>query len=43
LKRADARRLKVSALDFNGQHARPAGTAQEIKLEPHTLYYVIEP
>jgi len=43
LKRADARRLKVTALDFNGQPRGTAGTAHEIKLQPATLYYVIEP
>jgi hypothetical protein len=42
-KRPDARRLKVTALDFNGQPDGTAGTAQEIKLQPSTLYYVIEP
>ena len=42
-KRADAGRLKVTALDFNGHPAGSAGKAQEIKLQPTTLYYVIEP
>lgn len=42
-KRADAGRLKVTALDFNGHPVGSAGTAQEIKLQPATLYYVIEP
>jgi len=47
-KRADAGRMKVAALDFNGKPAKPAsakptGTAQEIKLQPATLYYVVEP
>lgn len=42
-KRADAGRLKVTALDFNGKPAGPAGTAREFKLQPTTLYYVIEP
>ena len=42
-KRADAARLKVTALDFNGQPAGAVGTANEIKLQPSTLYYVIEP
>jgi hypothetical protein len=30
-KRADAAQLKVTALDFNGYPAGPAGTANEIK------------
>ncbi|HEY3968160.1 MAG TPA: hypothetical protein VGM05_26595 [Planctomycetaceae bacterium] len=42
-KRADASRLKVTALDFNGRPAGPAGNAQGINLRPQTLYYVIEP
>lgn len=41
LKRADATQLKVTALDFNGYPAGPAGTAQEIKLQPTTVYYLI--
>lgn len=40
-KRADAAQLKVTALDFNGYPAGPAGTAQEIVLHPATLYYLI--
>ena len=40
-KRADAAQLKVTALDFNGYPVRPAGTAQEIKLQPATIYYLI--
>ena len=40
-KRADAAQLKVTALDFNGYAAGPAGTAQQIKLQPRTLYYLI--
>ena len=42
-KRADAAQLKVTALDFNGQPAGAAGTAQEIKLDPKTLYYLVAP
>ena len=42
-KRADANRLKVTALDFNGQPVGAAGTADAIKLQPRTLYYMIEP
>jgi hypothetical protein len=40
-KRADAGQLKVTALDFNGYPVCPAGTAQEIKLQPTTIYYFI--
>ena len=42
-KRADAAQLKVTALDFNGYPAGPAGTAAEIKLQPTTIYYLIAP
>jgi len=42
-KRPDAGKLKVTALDFIGRAVGPAGTAQEIKLQASTLYYVIEP
>lgn len=42
-KRSDAGRLKVTALDFNGQPTGTAGTANEIKLRPETLYYLVEP
>ena len=38
-KRADAAQLKVTALDFNGYPGGPAGTAEEIKLQPTTMYY----
>jgi hypothetical protein len=41
-KRSDAARLKVTALDPNGEPARPAGTADNIRLAPTTLYYLIE-
>jgi hypothetical protein len=40
-KRPDAAQLKVTALDFNGYPAGPAGTAEEITLQPATLYYLI--
>lgn len=40
-KRADAAQLKVTALDFNGYPAGSAGTAQEIKLQHTTIYYLI--
>ena len=42
-KRNDAAQLKVSALDFNGYPTGPIGTAQEFKLQPATLYYLIAP
>ncbi|MDF3057768.1 MAG: hypothetical protein K0R17_1983 [Rariglobus sp.] len=41
-KRADAARLKVTALDFNGYPAGAAGTAEEFKLKPGVVYYLIE-
>jgi hypothetical protein len=40
-KRADAAQLKVTALDFNGYPTGPAGTGEELKLQPTTTYYVI--
>ena len=40
-KRADATQLKVTALDFNGYAVGPAVPAQEIKLQPTTIYYLI--
>ncbi|MBI5385272.1 MAG: hypothetical protein HZA90_11380 [Verrucomicrobia bacterium] len=40
-KRADAAQLKATALDFNGYPTGPAGTAQEIKLQPTTMYYLL--
>jgi len=40
-KRADAEQLKVTALDFNGYPAGPAGTGKELKLQPTTMYYLI--
>jgi len=41
LKRSDATRLDVTALDFNGYPAGKAGTADNISLKPNVLYYVI--
>jgi hypothetical protein len=41
-KRPDASRLKVTALDPNGDPTQAVGTADEIKLSPTTLYYLIE-
>jgi hypothetical protein len=43
LKRPDAARLKVTALNFNGYPAKDAGTAAEIKLLPDVVYYLIAP
>ena len=43
LKRPDAARLKVTALDFNGYPVKGVGTAAEIKLRGATVYYVIAP
>jgi hypothetical protein len=40
-KRADAGRLKVTALDFNGYPARSLRTCDKITLEPTTMYYLI--
>jgi hypothetical protein len=42
-KRNDAAQLKVTPLDFNGYPTGPIGTAQEFKLQPATLYYLIAP
>jgi hypothetical protein len=42
-KRADAARLKVTALDENGEPVKPAGTADAIALAPTVLYYLIGP
>ncbi|HZR16158.1 MAG TPA: hypothetical protein VFE51_02420 [Verrucomicrobiae bacterium] len=42
-KRADAGHLKVIALDFNGYPESMAGNAQELKLQPTTLYYLVSP
>ena len=41
-KRPDAEQMKVTALDFNGYDAGTVGNAREIKLQPRTLYYLIE-
>ncbi|MFA6287007.1 MAG: hypothetical protein WC661_06430 [Opitutaceae bacterium] len=43
LKRPDAARLKVTALDFNGYPVGEAGTAAELKLLPGAAYYLISP
>jgi len=41
--RTDAARLKVTALDANGEPVKELGNASEIKLAPTTLYYLIQP
>ncbi len=41
--RADASRLTASALDPNGEPARRVGTANEIRLAPDVVYYLITP
>jgi hypothetical protein len=43
LKRPDAGRLKVVALDPNGDFVRSMGGASEIRLDPKTVYYLITP
>ena len=40
-KRADAAQLKVTALDFNGYPRGACGSAQQLKLQPATLYYLV--
>lgn len=40
-KRPDAAQLKVTALDFNGYPVADAGSADALKLQPTTLYYLI--
>ncbi len=41
LHRADAARLRVTALDHSGYPAKPVGTADRIQLQPQVLYYLI--
>ena len=43
LRRPDAAKLKVTALDFNGYPVRKVGPAARITLLENTLYYLIEP
>lgn len=43
LKRPDADRLKVTALDLNGRPVRQLGTARQLNLQPDTPYYIIAP
>jgi hypothetical protein len=40
--RSDAAWLKVTPLDFNGRPTLAADSAKEIKLQPSTVYYLIE-
>ena len=40
--RPDANSLRVTALDLNGYPAVSAGTADDIKLQPETIYYLID-
>jgi hypothetical protein len=40
-KRPDARQLRVTALDHSGYPLKEAGDAQQIVLQPATLYYLI--
>jgi hypothetical protein len=42
-KRPDAARLRVTALDANGDPVEQVGTAGEIKLRSETLYYLVAP
>src|SRR5262249_11550272 len=42
-KRSDASRLRVTALDGNGEPVKEYGDAAEIKLDPTTIYYAIAP
>ncbi len=43
LRRGDAARLRVTALDANGQRAGDAGTGAEILLLPDRIYYLVLP
>lgn len=42
LRRADASRLKVTALDFHGYPQQEVGNADRFELQPATLYYLID-
>ena len=42
-KRIDASSLKVTALDVNGDHDKAIGRANEIRLSPSTMYYLVAP
>jgi hypothetical protein len=39
-RRANAERLKVTPLDFNGYPTEPSGNASSVELKPATLYYL---
>jgi hypothetical protein len=41
LNRPDASRLEVTALDANGNATKQLGSAEEIRLQPATIYYLI--
>jgi hypothetical protein len=41
-KRPDAAQLKVTALDLNGYPAKRQGSANPVRLEPTTVYYLIQ-
>jgi hypothetical protein len=41
--RPDAKALRVTPLDANGMPGEPVGHANQITLEPTTLYYLITP
>ncbi len=40
-KRRDATQLKVTALDANGYPVASPGTAEQVRLQPTTLYYLV--
>jgi hypothetical protein len=42
LKRPDADRLSITALDLNGYPAGEASTGPIIRLKPDTAYYLIQ-
>lgn len=41
--RPDASKLKTTALDLNGDLGKTIGTANEIRLDPRTIHYLIAP
>ena len=41
-KRRDAAQLTVTALDLSGYPAEKAGSADQVKLRPTTMYYLIQ-
>ena len=42
-KRADASAARRDRIDFNGDPGKAIGTANEIRLAPSTIYYLITP